>query len=135
MSDIGNMQDKPGEKVIAHPMVGCLLTEKMMKEGYVFITFLCAIRLSKIIGKAKTDYPLLWNFQRAVLCSKAVTETLKEEFWMKDSLTDDIPSSMITDAKAALMDMIPTDLFKDIIYRMHQVRCDGWCGFPRVGIN
>lgn len=83
MSDIG-LKNDPLSKALMHPMAASILTEEMVKEGIVFITFLAAYRLNNLIGgsnKAKPDR--LWLFHQASLKSKAAELKQRKSLWAR----------------------------------------------------
>nr|BEP11641.1 nucleoprotein [Aedes albopictus bunya-like virus] len=115
LSDIGVDQSKPEGRVLAHPMLGSILMLDQIKDGFVYITFLAAIRLNRVIGgntNKKVDYVSLWNFQRAVLCSKAASEKVRKLFW--DNLSMPVPDQIIADAKKIVRGLLDADLFKKV---------------------
>lgn len=118
LSDIGNKQSNPIEKCLAHPMCASMFTDEEIKKGWVWITFLAAVRLNKVIGKKdrKQGPDSLWLFHRAVLCSKASTNELKTKFWhdLLEIKKEKIPDTMIESAEAILKGSIPAELFLEI---------------------
>nr|API61886.1 nucleocapsid [Salarivirus Mos8CM0] len=108
LSDIGIDQETPIEKVLAHPMTPSILTSAAIKNGHVWITFLAAIRLNKVIGKktGKDDFESLWTFHKAILCSKAVGEDIKTKFWE----TLSVPDEYVDAARTVVVKLISSEL-------------------------
>lgn len=89
---------------LCHQMCPALLTTTQKKKGYVYITFFCALKLNKMIGKgSKKDEKKPnseWTYHLAALNSAAVDEEQKRAFWEVHGTPN--VSSAVTKAQAWL---------------------------------
>lgn len=112
LSDVGINQEQGWEKAIAHPMAASLLLKEHYDDGWLWITYLCSIRMNKLIGKkgAKDVHKTQWIFHKAMLCSKAASDQVKMEFW--GGL--DIPKGIIEACEAEVKRVAPAEITEEI---------------------